>query len=36
VVVLPWTDDVGQVGLAAEALDGLGIPADPVAGRTLR
>jgi hypothetical protein len=32
VVLLPCTDDVGQVALAAEALDDLGVPADPATG----
>jgi alkanesulfonate monooxygenase SsuD/methylene tetrahydromethanopterin reductase-like flavin-dependent oxidoreductase (luciferase family) len=36
VVLMPCTDDVGQVVLAAEALDALGIPADAAAGRVLR
>jgi hypothetical protein len=34
VVLMPCTDDVGQVGLAADVLDGLGASADP--DRTLR
>jgi hypothetical protein len=34
VVLMPCTDDVAQVALAADVLDGLGVSADPV--RTLR
>jgi alkanesulfonate monooxygenase SsuD/methylene tetrahydromethanopterin reductase-like flavin-dependent oxidoreductase (luciferase family) len=34
VVLMPCTDDIAQVTLAAEVLDGLGVSADPV--RTVR
>jgi alkanesulfonate monooxygenase SsuD/methylene tetrahydromethanopterin reductase-like flavin-dependent oxidoreductase (luciferase family) len=29
VVLMPCTDDIGQIGMAADVLDGLGITADP-------
>jgi alkanesulfonate monooxygenase SsuD/methylene tetrahydromethanopterin reductase-like flavin-dependent oxidoreductase (luciferase family) len=36
VVLLPCTDDISQVGLLAEMLDGLAVTPDPASGRTLR
>lgn len=35
VVLMPCTDDIAQVTLAADVLDDLGITADPTTGRTL-